>query len=256
MVLIISDTQPNVGITVPGILAKGTYNGTAVNLAPYFTGALESTNRGGSSGVSVNFLDDGGATPLLMNKPANGTTSNQYFLVSHLYEYFGTLLGCTMQGGSAFPAYAGSGSMYNVHKFMDLSPAEVGYFITQVGLAAASFGVATADVTAVGMALTELFDYRCAPPTVVVPAQGAQLQSICIQESCPLAPNSTCSSYANNITMPSAVSSSASGASATGSATGTATASGTGVATVTPGAGSIAGVGAGAVLAAVAAALL
>ena len=38
---------------VPGILAPGEFNGTQVNLAPYFSGALASTNRGGSRGVSV-----------------------------------------------------------------------------------------------------------------------------------------------------------------------------------------------------------
>lgn len=70
-------TQPNVGIAVPGILAKGTFNGTEVNLLPYFDGTLASNNRGGSSGVAVNFLDDGGAVPLMMNKPANGTSSAQ-----------------------------------------------------------------------------------------------------------------------------------------------------------------------------------
>ena len=67
----------NVGVKVPGILAPGIYNGTSVNLLPYFDGGLASTNDGGSSGVSVNFLDDGGAAPLMMNMPANGTTSNQ-----------------------------------------------------------------------------------------------------------------------------------------------------------------------------------
>jgi len=71
------DTKPNVGIAVPGILAAGTYNGTAVNLLPYFDGALLSTNDGGPAGVSVNFLDGGGAVPLMMNMPANGTSSNQ-----------------------------------------------------------------------------------------------------------------------------------------------------------------------------------
>lgn len=64
-------------VPVPGILAPGTVNGTAVNLLPYFNGGLASSNRGGSSGVAVNFLDDGGALPLMMNKPANGTRSNQ-----------------------------------------------------------------------------------------------------------------------------------------------------------------------------------
>jgi hypothetical protein len=70
-------TQPNVGIAVPGILANGTYNGTAVNLLPYFDGALLSTNTGSKSGVSQSFLDGGGAAPLMMDMPANDTTSNQ-----------------------------------------------------------------------------------------------------------------------------------------------------------------------------------
>lgn len=113
-------TQPNVGIAVPGILARGVYNGTNVNLLPYFNGQLASTNRNGSA-VAVNFLNDGGAIPLMMNMPANGTSSAQYRLLTHLYQYFGVLLGCSMQGGSAFPAYAGSGSQYNVHKFMALT---------------------------------------------------------------------------------------------------------------------------------------
>jgi hypothetical protein len=52
-------------------------NGTAVSLAPYFTGALLSTNDGGSTGVSQSFLDGGGAAPLLKNMPANDTSSNQ-----------------------------------------------------------------------------------------------------------------------------------------------------------------------------------
>lgn len=64
-------------VMVPGILAKGKYNDTEVNLAPYFNGGLASSNRGGKQGVAVNFLDDGGAVPLMMNKPANGTDSNQ-----------------------------------------------------------------------------------------------------------------------------------------------------------------------------------
>lgn len=85
--------------------------------------------------------------------------------------------------------------MYQVHKFMALDPYQVGYFITQVGLAAASFGVADADVQAVGMALTSLFDYKCAPPTTAVKAQGPELQSICIDEACPLAMDAVCDKY-------------------------------------------------------------
>jgi hypothetical protein len=53
------------------------FNGTAVNLLPFFSGGFDSSNDGGTSGVSMNFLDDGGAVPLMMNMPANGTSSNQ-----------------------------------------------------------------------------------------------------------------------------------------------------------------------------------
>jgi hypothetical protein len=177
---------------VPGILAKGEYMGTEVNLLPYFNGGLASSNRGGSSGVSINFLDDGGAVPLTMNMPSNGTSSNQYKLMTHLYQYFGALLGCSATG---FPSYAGFGSQAAVHRFMDLSAAEVGYFIEQVALAATSFGVSSDDVATVGKALNTIFNVRCAPPTVVIPAQGAQLQSICQDETCLLAPMATCAAY-------------------------------------------------------------
>lgn len=103
-------------------------------------------------------------------------------LLTHLYSYFGVLLGCSMVGnGTAYPAYAGDKSMYETHKYMGLGAFEFGYFIEQVGLAAASFGVADADVTAVGMALNSLFGYKCAPAATVVPAQGDALQAICIE---------------------------------------------------------------------------
>jgi hypothetical protein len=69
-------TQPNHN-AVPGILSpNATFKGSPVNLAQYFTGALKSTNVNGAAS-SVNFLDDGGAAPLMMNKPSNGTSSKQ-----------------------------------------------------------------------------------------------------------------------------------------------------------------------------------
>merc|ERR1711964_338268 len=77
-----------------------------------------------------------------------------------------------MQGNSAYPAYSGDASQYEVHKFMNLDPNEVGYFITQVADAAMSFGVSADDLAPVGMALNSLFGYRCAPATTVIPAQG------------------------------------------------------------------------------------
>ncbi|KAI0478463.1 hypothetical protein GGR56DRAFT_323139 [Xylariaceae sp. FL0804] len=199
-------TMPNVGVTVPGILAKGQYNGTDVNLLPYFDGSLASSNRGGDKGVAVNFLDDGGAEPLMKNMPSNSEGSSQYFLLTHLYQFFGSLLGCTMQGMPGFDAYMGHASQYEVHKFMDLDAYEFGYFVEQVGLAAASFGVADADVEAVAEALNGLFGYRCAPPATAIKAQGPQLQSICIADDCPVAPNAVCGSYASAV-MPMSASS-------------------------------------------------
>jgi len=227
-------TQPNHN-AVPGILTPGEVNGTQVDLLQYFNGSLLSSNTGGSSGASVNFLDDGGAAPLMMNKPANGTTSNQYTLLTHLYEYFGAVLGCSMQGMAGYSAYDGDASQYEVHKFMDLSYAEVTYFINQVALSAQSFGVAQDDLMVAGTALNSLFNVRMAAPVTVIPAQGAQLQSICDDESCPLAPNSTTVGYLTNVTEPAAAtessSSSSSSATKTASSTSggsTATASGSG----------------------------
>ena len=188
-------TKPNVGIMVPGILAPGMQDGTPVDLLKYFNGSLKTTNRGGNR-VSVNFLDDGGAAALMQNKPANTQSSNQYFLLTHLYQIFGTLLGCSQQAdGSAFPTYSGNPSQFDVHRFMNLSKPEVDYFITQVGLAAASFGVATADVMAVGQALNTTFGQRCSPPEMIVQGQGSQLQDICINPDCPLATNAMCALY-------------------------------------------------------------
>ena len=37
-------------------------------------------------------------------------------LLTHLYEYFGLLLGCSEVGMSGYPAYSGQTSMYKVHK--------------------------------------------------------------------------------------------------------------------------------------------
>lgn len=228
-VVIGNTTNTTTNVKVPGILAPGMYNGTMVNLLPYFDGSLKSTNRSGVA-TSVNFLDDGGAVPLTMGMPANGTSSNQYRLLTHLYQFFGAVLGCSSYGMDAFPAYSGSTSMGAVHGFMALGPASNGYFIQQVGLAAASFGVAAADVQVAATALNSLFNVRCAPPTAVLPKSTPELQSICIANSCPLAPNNTCAAYktvvspqfvnGTNFTAPTGTNSSS------GSGTGTGTGSG------------------------------
>jgi len=88
-----------------------------------------------------------------------------------------------------------SHALNNDLSFMALSSAQIGYFVTQVGLSAASFGVAQSDIAIVGTALEKLFGYRCSPPTTVVAAQGAQLQSICTDTTCPRDPKPMCSAY-------------------------------------------------------------
>lgn len=117
---------------------------------------------------------------------------------------------------------------------MNLDANQVGYFIAQVGLAAQSFGVAKEDIDVVAGALNKLFGYKCAPETTVIPSQGAQLQSICQADSCPLSPNDTCSAYANSFEPGVANATLAMGqgnATANGSTTATSTSSGKGSAT-------------------------
>lgn len=140
-----------------------------------------------------------------------------------------------MQGMSGFDAYKGDASMYQVHKFMDLDYYQVTYFVTQVGLAAASFGVAKDDITAVATALNSLFNVRCAPATTVIKAQGSALQSICIDtKTCPLAADGVCSKYDTPIEPKNATAAEKSSTMASGtmSETGSATSTGTAEATV------------------------
>uniref|UniRef100_L2FXE9 Uncharacterized protein n=1 Tax=Colletotrichum fructicola (strain Nara gc5) TaxID=1213859 RepID=L2FXE9_COLFN len=217
-------TMPNVGVKVPGILAAGTYNGAEVNLLPYFNGDLASSNRGGSSGVSVNFLDGGGAAPLMKNMPANDDKSNQYFLLTHLYQFFGSLLGCSQYGMTGFPGYDGHASMYQVHKFMDLDMNELGYFIRWLGRLPLSALLKT----------TSRQSERRFPSSL-----GPQLQAICIENSCPISPNSTCASYEAAVAPKNATGGGMMNATATmsGSATSMATATGTMMPSTIPTAG-------------------
>lgn len=173
--------MPNVGISVPGILAPGTGEFEGVNLAPYFNGMLASTapRGGGDMGVSRNFLDGGGAEPLMNNMAANDEESAQFTLLTHLYQYFASLLGCSEYGNTVMP-YAGSTNMFEVHQFMALDNAEVQYFIQQVGLSAASFGVSEEDVATVGTALNNAFGFRCLPPASIPATAEPAPQSICI----------------------------------------------------------------------------
>ncbi len=117
------------------------------------------------------------------------------FLLTHLYQFFGALLGCSKMGMTGFPSYEGDTSMYNVHKFMNLDNAEMTYFINQVGMAAASFGVADSDIQIVAKALGDTFNMRCSAPAEVIPGAGEELQAICIAEDCMKAENAMCDKY-------------------------------------------------------------
>lgn len=183
-------TESKTGKAIPGILKPGMQDGKEVNLAPYFSGALKSSNEGGKA-VCKNFLDGGAAEPLMKNMPANDKTSNQYFLLTHLYKFFGMLLQCPHQNDPAFGAYDGDASMYEVHKFMNLGAPEFNYFVTQVAGAAASFGVSEDDIKAVGMALNSAFGEKCAPAD-----KNGDLQAICIGEGCKQSDKAACDKYA------------------------------------------------------------
>ncbi|KXS22409.1 hypothetical protein M427DRAFT_40295 [Gonapodya prolifera JEL478] len=235
----------NQSVHVPGILSS------SGGLAKYFTGADKTTNRNGIA-TAVNFLDGGGAPPLINNTAANDTKSNQYILLTHLYTGFGALLGCSAQkAGSAFGAYEGVTSMFEVHKFMGLNKTEMDFFITQVALAAQSFGVASADITVVGGLLNSAFNQKCLPAAPLVAGAPAELQSICIADSCPTAANASCAAYTSasggsNSTTPTAGPSASTTASASAGAS-AATPTGT-----KPGAAGMLKVGAGVFVPAVA----
>lgn len=186
-----SETTTN--ISVPGILANGTFNNQDVSLLQFFTGtAGKTTNVNGVATSGVNFLDGGGAEPLTKGMPASDKSSNQYSLLTHLYQLFGTLLGCSEQGMPGFSSYQGDISMYETHKFMNLGSAQNGYFIEQVALAAKSFGVTDEDVKLVGTVLTNLFEYKCSQPVSLVDSLPKASQSICVTDDCNLAKNPVC----------------------------------------------------------------
>ena len=152
-------------LNVPGILAS------EGGLAPIFAGAGSTTNRGGVA-VTVNFLDGG---------------TNQMVLLEHLYQFFGSLIGCNAAG---FPPYGGVASVFEVHRFMDIDKAENDFFIKQVGLAAVALGVSSADVTIITNLLDTTFNRRCSKPLTIEDGVPAFLigtkPSVCVAETCPL----------------------------------------------------------------------
>lgn len=80
---------------------------------------------------------------------------------------------------------------------------ETAFFNEQIVLAVQSLGFEDADADFTLKGLDATFGNRCTPPATVIPAAaGAQLQSICISENCPLDPNATCSAYPDDGVVP------------------------------------------------------
>jgi hypothetical protein len=174
------------GVKVAGIL---NLNGTGSvmvgntkfvgDLAKYFIGSGPTSNVGGVATI-VNFVDIGvapfAASPDYKYSAAE-MVSKQYLLMVHLYQIFSSLLGCSL----GYPSYTGNPSMFQKHRFMQLSNAQNSYFISQVGLAALSYGVTVADATAVGTALGNLYNSKDAPAYSVNAKAGLtlSLQSCC-----------------------------------------------------------------------------
>jgi hypothetical protein len=167
--------------TLPGILAPQS------GLVDLFNGAGNTTNRGGRA-VAVNFLDGAGGLPDNLDE-----TSNTAFLLNHLYQFFGALLGCTASG---FPAYEGVADMFEVHKFMNINNTQMNFFNAQVAGAASKLGVSEEDVGAIGTVLDTLFNQRCIPPLESddgVPSfMVGTNPSICQTMDCPVADESAC----------------------------------------------------------------
>ena len=158
------------------------YTVTKINLVPYFNGTYKSTNRNGKP-VAINFLDGGSTPALLSNIPAWDTSSNQYRLLTHFYQYFGIILGCT---DPEFPKYTGSPSQAQVHRFMDLPAPDMHYFIHNIYDAAVSLGVAgpdlvthVGDAISIGIALDNIFNKRCSPKQKIAEYQPSELQAMC-----------------------------------------------------------------------------
>ena len=152
------------------------------NLYQYFDGSLLSSNVNGKAS-SVNYLDGGGTTAIRQNMPANDQTSNQYFLMTHFYSYFGALLGCDGIGQGSFPAYSGSGAMGKVHKYMNIGPGEFAVFRNEFGYSMLSFGFNQTEVTPF-LSEFDNFSVRCATPFSFPSGSASVSQTICNAPSC------------------------------------------------------------------------
>jgi len=225
---------PNVASTITGIFNPGSFDGTPVDLQPWFNGSKESTNLNDQA-VGINWLDGGGTAPLFSF--LKGETQNLTFpngtkeerLFSHWLSAFQHIYGCTLP--TQQPASPGGQlDLAYVHKFMDLNHTDIGHFIDQLTLSSQHFNFSDNDAQSLDTQMNAQFNVRCAPPV------GTQLYSLCQDDSCPLAfPSPDCAAYSN--LGPSGIpvtNSGSSGSAATPTPSSTASSSAAGTTTAAP----------------------
>ncbi|KAJ4399623.1 hypothetical protein N0V91_009275 [Didymella pomorum] len=190
-------TTPNTGVAVNGIMWPGEWKDEAVDLMPWFNGALASSNpcpEDCGQGVSVNWLDSGGPDALRRNRTSDAVGTNQFYFVTHLTQYFGYLLSCS-SFGTSYQRYNGSTNMYHIHKYMSYNNAQESYTNQQFFLSALSLGFSQRHAHQIWGMLFGLFSQRCEKPNSIPRWAEPTPQSICIDYDCPLAMDAACELY-------------------------------------------------------------
>jgi hypothetical protein len=82
--------------------------------------------------------------------------------------------------------------MTDVHKFMGLRKADIGYFNDMVGQAAIGLGVSEEDATAIGKSLNGLFNIQCAKPAQLTPKEDPKPQGFCLDKNCDVGSKDEC----------------------------------------------------------------
>lgn len=206
-------TTPNTGVAVNGIMWPGEWKDEAVDLMPWFNGALASSNpcpEDCGQGVSVNWLDSGGPDTLRRNRTSDAVGTNQLcvfhfpiiseqapgqasrqvlgsmadtdtnsYFVTHLTQYFGYLLSCS-SFGTSYQRYNGSTNMYHIHKYMSYNNAQESYTNQQFFLSALSLGFSQRHAHQIWGMLFGLFSQRCEKPNSIPRWAEPTPQSICI----------------------------------------------------------------------------
>ena len=159
----------------------------------FFDGSLPSTNRNGIPS-KINFNDAGGRQTIAAGTLSKFPWSNQFKLFQHLYQYFGKMFDCSAYGTSTeLPIYQGNPSMFDAHRFMNLTHETVSYLISQMELSMLSFGIPKDEVQPLISHIDTTFNRRCAPPSNIL--GSPVLNSLCNGPDCPLAQGARCDLY-------------------------------------------------------------